>query len=945
MNFIKKVIGGSSKSKTDIKIEGEQHEHEQQHQKEQHEKQQIPDKISTTPSSSKVNSPCVPPTCTYISKENVRSDLSLIKDFNSAYYYNYYRTLEKNSTNLLTTPGLNTKVVSNQFTLREFNIVSEMTDSCIVSVWTQKYSNLSLTPVEAVYQIPLAPYAAVSDFSVILKDKVLKGKIKENEKAKEKYNDAIASGGQAFLAEKVEGFFKLQIGNLPPQEDVTVNITITSEIGTHLESLHFCLHRFIFPKSAFKFNYTLNASLSTPIETIELDHFQPTITYKDESKTKATVTISTENGVSNNIIAIIVPKYSDKPESFIEYSPIDKSYALAINFYPKFSVGLDEVDQKSEFIFVLDCSGSMSGKPIEKSKMALEICMRSLNENSKFNIVCFGSYFNKLFETSKHYNDETLQKASEYINRIDANLGGTELLEPIVDILSKESDPEFPRQVFILTDGEISNRDKLIDYVGKEANTTRIFTYGIGSYVDKELIVGVSKACKGYYEMIVDNSDMEEKVMKLISIAMQPTLSNIKVDWGVLSNVVQSPAQIRPLFNQERMMIYATLDKEPTEKQVTVILNGNGPLSERISFPVDLDFSTANQSTTHIHTLSAFKHIQDLEESERKEKKDNKDKIVKLGKRFGLVSKHTSYIVTADSDKVTEETMKTVQVLEPTEQITTNTSSGSSGILRARVQASPTTFSAPSPVFSAPSPYTGCPPPPPTSSPVNYCSAPPPPQFSKCIAPQPYQCAPAPPPPAPVQAPSRLSQVQLQMDECVQELLCESLECDLLVDEEEEEKECMKLECSPQKLSYIAPVAPPQISQSSRECKSKKSSSPTLQKSSLSSLPSRPTTSSSSSSSLIEIIRQQKANGSFTKSSVTNFINVDAPPPSSDIPEDVWTTLLIIANFILNFDSQKSQWELVSQKATKFVKQQIIKSSITSTFETLLESAKKSISN
>lgn len=383
MNFIKKVIGGgSSKSKTDIKIEDEQHE--QQHEQ-QHEKQQIPDKIST----SKVNSPCVPPTCTYISKENVRSDLSLIKDFNSAYYYNYYRTLEKNSTNLLTSPGLNTKVVSNQFTLKEFNIVSEMTDSCIVSVWTQKYSNLSLTPVEAVYQIPLAPYATVSDFSVILKDKVLKGKIKENEKAKEKYNDAIASGGQAFLAEKVEGFFKLQIGNLPPQEDVTVNITITSEIGTHLESLHFCLHRFIFPKSAFKFNYTLNASLSTPIETIEMDHFQPTITYKDESKTNATVTISTENGVSNNIIAIIVPKYSEKPESFIEYSPIDKSYALAINFYPKFSVGLDEVDQKSEFIFVLDCSGSMSGKPIEKSKMALEICMRSLNENSKFNIVCF----------------------------------------------------------------------------------------------------------------------------------------------------------------------------------------------------------------------------------------------------------------------------------------------------------------------------------------------------------------------------------------------------------------------------------------------------------------------------------------------------------------------------------------------------------------------------
>ncbi|KAN0028070.1 hypothetical protein ACTFIV_009899 [Dictyostelium citrinum] len=927
MNFIKKVIGGggSHKSKTDIKIEDEQHEHHEKHE------QQTPDKKSNTSTNS---APCVPPMCTYISKENVRSDLSLLKDFNSAYYYNYYRTLEKNTTNQILNPGLNTAsyAVGNQFTLKEFNIVSEMTDSCVVSVWTQKYSNLSVSPVEAVYQIPLAPYAAVSDFSVILKDKVLKGKIKENSKAKEKYNDAIASGGQAFLAEKVEGFFKLQIGNLPPQEDVTINITITSEIGTHLESLHFCLHRFIFTKSAFKFNYTLNVSLSTPIETIELDHFNPTITYKDELKTNATVTISSETGVSNNIIAIIVPKYSEKPESFIEYSPIDKSYAVAINFYPKFSVGLDEVDQKSEFIFVLDCSGSMSGKPIEKSKMALEICMRSLNENSKFNIVCFGSTFNKLFETSKHYNDETLEKASQYIKRIDANLGGTELLEPIVDILSNESDPEFPRQVFILTDGEISDRDKLIDYVGKEANTTRIFTYGIGSYVDKELIVGVSKACKGYYEMIVDNSDMEEKVMKLISIAMQPTLSNIKVDWGdVLSgNVTQSPAQIRPLFNQERMMIYATLHKEPTEKQVTVILSGNGPLSERISFPVDLDFNQANQTTTHIHTLSAFKHIQDLEEAERKQKKDNKDEIVKLGKRYGLVSKHTSYIVTAESDHVTEETMKTVQVLDPQPQLQQQPQPQLNihSMSRSRNIAPPTI----------------------SSQYITNCAPPPPPPGATCIAPMPYQSVCAPPPPMPYQsvcAPSppvsksstiNYSFIEEEAEQDDHEILCDELESDFLVQEDEK---CLK-ECSSSSSSLAPTILIAPVSQSMRESKSKQSAQPFLRSASPTSLPSRPAKGSSPGHSLLEIIRQQKANGSFTKSSVQSFITVDTPP--SGIPEDVWTTLLIIANFILNFDSQKSQWELVSQKATKFIKQQILKSSISSTFETLLESAKKSIS-
>ena len=39
------------------------------------------------------------------------------------------------------------------------------------------------------------------------------------------------------------------------------------------------------------------------------------------------------------------------------------------------------------------------------------------------------------------------------------------------------------RQIFLLTDGEVDNTPQCVDYVRQSANTTRVFTFGIGNQV------------------------------------------------------------------------------------------------------------------------------------------------------------------------------------------------------------------------------------------------------------------------------------------------------------------------------------------------------------------------------------------------------------------------------------------------------------------------------
>lgn len=63
-------------------------------------------------------------------------------------------------------------------------------------------------------------------------DKLIEASIREKEEAKEKYDDAIAGGHTAFIAEKSEkkqDSMTLKLGNLLPGQEAILNLTIVEE--------------------------------------------------------------------------------------------------------------------------------------------------------------------------------------------------------------------------------------------------------------------------------------------------------------------------------------------------------------------------------------------------------------------------------------------------------------------------------------------------------------------------------------------------------------------------------------------------------------------------------------------------------------------------------------------------------------------------------------------
>lgn len=144
--------------------------------------------------------------------------------------------------------------------------------------------------------------------------------------------------------------------------------------------------------------------------------------------------------------------YAAIPE---QSSGADKATVM-LSYAPSVLMQEFDNDATSEVVFIIDCSGSMRGERIANAKRALISCLAGLPAGSLFNIVRFGSRQHKLYDKSREMTDATKAEAVSFTEEMQADLGGTEILAPLQQLMT-QSRTQFPRSIFVLTDGAVSN--------------------------------------------------------------------------------------------------------------------------------------------------------------------------------------------------------------------------------------------------------------------------------------------------------------------------------------------------------------------------------------------------------------------------------------------------------------------------------------------------------
>jgi Ca-activated chloride channel family protein len=301
------------------------------------------------------------------------------------------------------------------------------------------------------------------------------------------------------------------------------------------------------------------------------------------------------------------------------------------------------------------------------------LCLRSLSPGCRFNIVSFGSHCESFFTESQPYDDESMKKAAAFVSSLDADMGGTELLAALEYAVGQrpiESPPSMwqavkslggtrrsasregglPRQILLLTDGEVTNTDEIIDLAKKHATTARFFTFGIGAGASHHLVRGIARASGGAAEFISPGERIEAKVMRQFKRVLSPALTDVKVDWGQRAATPASD-HVPPVFDGERLVVYALAD-EPTAGTATL----TGTLAGRaVKFEVPVDPGRAVDGDT-IATLAARARIRTLEEQgEYLESRGSLQRrgrtaakapaeIAALGVKYQLCSRETSFV-------------------------------------------------------------------------------------------------------------------------------------------------------------------------------------------------------------------------------------------------------------------------------------------------------------
>ena len=232
------------------------------------------------------------------------------------------------------------------------------------------------------------------------------------------------------------------------------------------------------PASAIPYTFSFEMRIEADVDGVTSPTHQLTtehaVPVDDDGYSVTLVRLAEEHRFDKDVVVTIKPKNAHQPHAVVEMGAeggvaLLSDPAVTLNYFPHFST----TDAVSELIFVIDRSGSMSGGYIEAAKETMMLFLKSIPDDCYFNIVGFGSSHEKLFKESVAYNQGNLDKAMQHTKSLHANLGGTVLLAPLQEIFKMPSVKGLPKQIFVLTDGAVSNTYGVIEEVKKNAHKAR----------------------------------------------------------------------------------------------------------------------------------------------------------------------------------------------------------------------------------------------------------------------------------------------------------------------------------------------------------------------------------------------------------------------------------------------------------------------------------------
>jgi Ca-activated chloride channel family protein len=530
---------------------------------------------------------------------------------------------------------------------------------------TQLYRNEGSRAINASYVFPASTRAAIYAMQMRIRDEIIYAKIKEREQARQDFEKAKKEGKSASLLEEERpNVFAMNLANIMPGDDVSIELRYTellvptdgeyefvypTVVGPRYASIKESdstesdkfvktpyLHQGETPASTLHISARVAAGmliqeLSCPSHRISPSYVDPTtanVVLDEADAFKGNRDFILRYRLSGSQIASGLLLFQGQDENFFLYMAQPPARIKANDIPPR------------EYVFVVDVSGSMEGFPLETSKQLLTELIGNLRPSDFFNVILFAGDSTALSESPLVANHENISRAVDLISQ-QRGSGGTELNEAMKHAMALKRQPNVSRSIVLITDGYISAEKEVFDNIRANLGNTNVFTFGIGSSVNRYLIEGVARAGMGEPFVVEKETDAANAAAKFRAYIESPVLTGINVKATGFEIYDVQPAGFPDMFAQRPVILYGKWRGPVTGTFELTGSSGSGQFSSLFDV-ASVKPDESNSALRYLWARSKIAELSDFGDGQASD--DVVKEVTRLGLKYNLLTPYTSFI-------------------------------------------------------------------------------------------------------------------------------------------------------------------------------------------------------------------------------------------------------------------------------------------------------------
>ena len=535
------------------------------------------------------------------------------------------------------------------------------------TVVDQVFGNTNDHDFEACYSFPLPKAASLSELSIWISGQEVIGEVLEKGKARKIYEQQVASGKESALAEKNDFMtFDISIGRVKAGQDTRVRMVYYQPVAIDLN-----IGRYLYPlaeggvddtRIAFwesddrvheSFSFKLKLKSAFPVKDVRVPGYeqiaQITSAGEEGGGTEYDVLIdSAEGGTNLSRDIVCYYRLDDQTPARVEllsYRPSSREDGTFMAVITP-AADLKRIDEGSDWIFVLDRSGSMSGNKITTLADGVSRVLGKMSPNDRFKIVTFNNKADDMTGGFVTATPEHVQRWIEQVTSIKSN-GGTALFAGL-KAAYKGLDDDRTTGVILVTDGVCNvGPTQHSDFLKMLSQyDLRLFTFVIGNSANQPLMEALAKDSGGFAMNISDADDIIGRLIQAKIKVTHQCLHDVKLSFSGERVKELTPNKIGNIYMGHQIVVFGRYTGHGE-----VVLKLKAKISgQEHTWSCTALLPKSDTENPEIERLWALASIDERMQVIRE--KGDSDKlraeIIDLGTGFSLVTDYTSMVVMDD---------------------------------------------------------------------------------------------------------------------------------------------------------------------------------------------------------------------------------------------------------------------------------------------------------